>query len=34
VLPLPDSIGNIGGSFRAYFTKPQMAAFIEHFGKV
>jgi hypothetical protein len=32
VLPLPTSVGHIGGSFRAYFTKPQMAAFIEHFG--
>jgi hypothetical protein len=33
VLPLPDSIGHIGGSFRAYFTKPQRAAFVEHFGE-
>lgn len=31
VLPLPESIGRIGGSFRAYFTKPQMAAFVAHF---
>ena len=34
VLPLPASIGHIGGSFRVYFTKQQKAAFIEHFGKV
>jgi hypothetical protein len=33
VLPLPGSIGHIGGSFRAYFTKLQMTAFIEHFGE-
>ncbi len=34
VLPLPESIGRVGGSFRAYFTKPQMAAFVEHFGGI
>jgi hypothetical protein len=34
VLPLPPSIGHIGGSFRAYFTKPQKTAFIEYFGAV
>jgi hypothetical protein len=32
VLPLPESIGRVGGSFRAYFTKPQLAAFVAHFG--
>jgi hypothetical protein len=32
ILQLPDSIGHIGGNFRAYFTKLQMKAFIEHFG--
>ena len=34
VLPLPDSIGHIGGSFRAYFTNPQKTAFIKHFGEI
>lgn len=34
VLPLPASLGHIGGSFRVYFTKQQKAAFIEHFGEV
>jgi hypothetical protein len=34
VLPLPESIGRVGGSFRAYFTKPQMAAFVTHFGGI
>lgn len=28
VLPLPPTVGHLGGSFRAYFTKPQKAAFI------
>lgn len=32
VLQLPDSIGRIGGSFRAYFTAKQRAAFVAHFG--
>ena len=34
VLPLPDSIGHIGGSFRAYFTNPQKTTFIKHFGEI
>ena len=34
VLPLPPSIGHIGGSFRTYFTKPQKNAFVEYFAEV
>ncbi|WP_158273251.1 hypothetical protein [Limnohabitans sp. WS1] len=32
VLQQPESIGRIGGSFRAYFTAKQRAAFVAHFG--
>jgi hypothetical protein len=34
VLPMPESIGRLGGSFRAYFTKRQKAAFVDHFGSL
>jgi hypothetical protein len=31
IIQLPPAIGYVGGSFRAYFTKPQRSEFVKHF---